>query len=172
MRITTKFGDKGKTRTCEGRIVAKCDPRIKVQSALDELVSVLGLAKTKIKNPVVKKNIRLIQKDLFRIAASISAGEKKSDASEIKDSDIKALERLGDRIESRMRLPKTFIVPGVNERSAVLHIARAVARRTECCLSELSAKLKVNACIPAYLNRLSDLLFVLAVYEEGKSDTI
>jgi len=172
MRITTKFGDGGKTRICGGKVVSKCDPRIKAQGALDELISLLGLAKAKSKDAAIKKKIGLIQRDLFRITACISSGgvPRRSKGLAIRDHDVMMLERFGDSIEGRIRIPKAFVIPGVNERSAVLHVARAVARRAECCVVDLKKKFKINTCILAYLNRLSDLLFILAVYEEGKSD--
>lgn len=172
MRITTKSGDGGNTRLRSGKVVSKCDPRIKAQGALDELISLLGLAKSKIKDPAVKKKIRLIQGDLFRITASISSGGKGVVRSAIKDHDVRMLEHFGDAIERRIRIPKAFVIPGVNERSAVLHVARAVARRAECCVVELKRKFKIDTCILAYLNRLSDLLFILAVHEEGKPDLL
>lgn len=172
MRITTKLGDAGRTRLCGGKAVAKCDPRIKAQGALDELISFLGLAKTKIKDPAVKKKIRLIQIDLFRITASISSGGKGVVGSAIGDHDIRMLERFGDAIERRARMPKAFVIPGVNEPSAALHVARAVSRRAECCVAELKRKFKIDACILAYLNRLSDLLFILAIREEGRPDPL
>jgi len=172
MRITTRFGDAGKTRLCGGKAVAKCDPRIKTQGALDELISFLGLAKTKIKDPAVKKKIRLIQIDLFRITALISSGGRAAKGLAIGDRDIRMLEHFGDMIERRVRMPKAFIIPGVNEPSAVLHVARAVSRRAECCVTELKRKFKIDACILAYLNRLSDLLFILAIYEEGRPDPL
>ena len=172
MRITTRSGDRGMTRLCGGRPVSKCDLSIKAQGAIDELISFLGLAKAKIRQPLVKKKIGLIQRDLFRIIGSISSGVRKASASSIKDCDVKMLEQFGDVIESRGLLPSGFVVPGVNERSAILHVARAVARRAECCVVELSRRSKIDPFILAYLNRLSDLLFILAVLEEGESDPL
>lgn len=172
MRITTRLGDGGRTRLCGGKAVAKCDPRIKAQGTLDELISFLGLVKTKIKDPAVKRKIRLIQIDLFKITASISSGGKAAKGLSIGDRDIKMLERFGDMVERRVRTPKAFVIPGVNEPSAALHVARAISRRAECCITELKRKFKIDACILAYLNRLSDLLFILAVYEEGRSDRL
>ncbi|MDD5073422.1 MAG: cob(I)yrinic acid a,c-diamide adenosyltransferase [Candidatus Omnitrophica bacterium] len=172
MRITTRSGDGGKTRLCGGKAVSKCDLRIKAQGAIDELISFLGLAKVKVKEPLVKKKIGLIQRDLFRIAGCISAGGRKASVFSIKDCDIKILEGFGDMMEGRGPVPSAFVVPGVNEPSAVLHVARAVARRAECCIVELSGRSKVDRCILAYLNRLSDLLFILAINEEGRPERI
>ena len=98
MRITTKRGDGGKTQTCKGKFVPKCDLKIRSCGALDEAISFLGLAKAKTKDTAARKTIDSVQKDLL--------------------------------------------------------------------------KKKINPCILAYLNRLSDLLFIMAVYEEGKSQPL
>ncbi|MFA5338637.1 MAG: cob(I)yrinic acid a,c-diamide adenosyltransferase [Candidatus Omnitrophota bacterium] len=172
MRITTKHGDRGRTRLCGGRSVLKCDPSIKAQGAIDELISFLGLAKAKIKDKSEKKKIGLMQKDLFRIIGCISAGGRKAAVPAIKDCDVRMLEEFGDLMEGRGPMPCGFVIPGVNEVSAVLHVARTVARRAECCVVELGRRSKIDPCILAYLNRLSDLLFVLAVREEGRSDLL
>ena len=172
MRITTRSGDGGRTRLCGGRAVSKCDPSIKAQGAIDELISFLGLAKAKIKDRSVKKKIGLIQRDLFRIIGCISSGGRKAAVSAVKDCDVRMLEGFGDLMEGRGLTPSGFVIPGVNEPSAVLHVARTVARRAECCVVELGGRSKIDPCILAYLNRLSDLLFILAVREEGRSDLL
>ena len=171
MKITTKAGDKGRTRLCGGKPVSKCDLRIKAQGALDELISFLGLAKAKMKDAFAKKKINLVQKDLFKIIGCISSGGKVSGSS-IKDCDIKMLEEFGDVMECRGIMPSGFVVPGANEVSAILHIARTVARRAECSAVELNEKYKIDPAVLAYLNRLSDFLFVLAVLEERRSASI
>ena len=172
MRITTRSGDGGRTRLCGGKAVSKCDPSIKTQGAIDELISFLGLAKAKIKDRSVKKKIGLIQRDLFRIIGCISAGGRKASVPAVKACDVRMLEQFGDMMEGRGFIPSGFVLPGVNECSSVLHVARTVARRAECCAVELDGRSKIDPCILAYLNRLSDLLFVLAVREEGKSDPL
>ncbi|MDD4878827.1 MAG: cob(I)yrinic acid a,c-diamide adenosyltransferase [Candidatus Omnitrophica bacterium] len=172
MRITTRQGDGGRTRLCGGRAVSKCDPSIKAQGAIDELISFLGLAKVKIKDRSAKKKIGLIQRDLFSIIGCISSGGRKGAAPAVKDCDVRMLEEFGDLMEGRGLMPSGFVIPGVNEGSAVLHVARTVARRAECCVVELGRKSKIDPCILAYLNRLSDLLFVLAVREEGRPDLL
>jgi cob(I)alamin adenosyltransferase len=169
MKITTKAGDKGRTRLCGGRPVSKCDLRVKAQGALDELISFLGVAKVKTRDPAVRKKIGLIQRDLFKIIGSISSG-RGSEGFSIKGCDVRMLEQFGDAIEGRIRMPSGFIVPGVNESSALIHAARAIARRAECSVVELGGKMKIEPCVLAYLNRLSDLLFVFAVCEEGSTD--
>ena len=170
MRITTKRGDSGKTHLCGGKSVPKCDLKVRTEGALDEAISFLGLAKAKTKDTATRKTIDSIQKDLFRIVAEIARGGKGASKSvrPIKSEDVIQLENIGNIIERNTHVPFGFIVPGVNEQSAALHVARTVVRRTECLVSELNKKKKINPCILAYLNRLSDLLFIMAVYEEGK----
>lgn len=169
MRITTKKGDRGNTRLYGGRPVSKCDTRIKAQGALDELISFLGLAKAMIKDAAAKRKIDLIQRDLFKITGCISAGRKRSSRLSIEDCDIRMLEDFGDIIEGRTRMPSGFVIPGATAPSAVLHVARTVTRRAECCVVELNRRFKVDPNILVYLNRLSDLLFVLAIREERRS---
>ncbi|MFA5147781.1 MAG: cob(I)yrinic acid a,c-diamide adenosyltransferase [Candidatus Omnitrophota bacterium] len=169
MKITTRNGDKGRTKLCGGRPVSKCDLRVKTQGVLDELISFLGLAKVKVKDPSVRKKIGLIQRDLFRIIGYISSGGIRAGFS-VKDCDVRMLEQFGDAVEGKIKMPSGFIVPGVNESSAVLHVARAIARRAECSVVELGTKTDIDPCITAYINRLSDLLYVFAVCEEGGSE--
>lgn len=170
MRITTKRGDGGKTRICGGKSVPKCDLKIRTEGALDEAVSFLGLAKAKIKDTATRKMIDSIQEDLFRIMGEIASGEKAAlkFVKPVKSEDVNRIENMGNILERNTRVPPVFIVPGVNEQSAILHVARTVARRAECLVSELNKKKKINPCILAYINRLSDLLFVMAVHEERK----
>ncbi len=170
MRITTKRGDSGKTHICGGKTLLKCDLIIRTEGVLDEAISFLGLAKTKVKDAATRKTLDSVQEDLFRIMAEIAREGKRISGYKrpIKDEDVRQIENIGNIIEKKARLPSGFIVPGVNEQSAALHVARTVVRRAECLVSELNKKKKINPCILAYLNRLSDLLFVMAVYEEGK----
>jgi len=170
MRITTKRGDSGKTQTCKGKIVPKCDLNIRACGALDEAVSFLGLAKAKTGDAAARKSIDSIQKDLFRIISEISSGGKSKlkSVKPVTGEDVNQIDNIGNIMERNTRVPSGFVVPGVNEQSAVLHIARTVVRRAECVAVELNKKKKLNPCILAYLNRLSDLLFIMAVYEEGK----
>ncbi len=174
MKITTKRGDTGKTQIFGGKRIPKYDLRIEAEGALDEAISFLGFAKTKVKNSHTKKVIRSIQKDLFRIIAEI-AREKKDVLKferRIKEHDVKQLENIGDIIEKKTEIPPCFAIPGVNEESASLHIARTLVRRAERVIAALNRKKEINPQILAYLNRLSDLLYVLARQEEGKPDLL
>jgi cob(I)alamin adenosyltransferase len=174
MRITTKRGDRGRTQICKGKFVPKCDLKVRAFGALDETISFLGLAKAKTKDTATRKTIDSVQKDLFRIISEIAASDKGAlkSVKPVRNDDVTQLENIGNIMERSMHLPPGFIVPGVNEQSAVLHIARTVVRRAECLVAELNKKKKINPCILAYLNRLSDLLFIMAVYEEGRSQPL
>ncbi len=167
MRITTKRGDNGKTQICKGKSVPKYDLKVRAVGILDESISFLGLAKAKTKDTATRKTIDSIQRDLFRIISEVASGGKRKSASlkPVRGEDVNQLENIGNIMERNARVPSGFIVPGVNEQSAVLHIARTVVRRAECLVTELNKKKKLNPCILAYLNRLSDLLFIMAVYE-------
>lgn len=170
MRITTKKGDKGMTQIFGGKRVPKYDLRIEAEGALDEAISFLGFAKTKVKNSHTKNVIRAIQADLFRIVAEIAREKKDMPGLKkpIKERDVKQLENVGDILEKKTEIPNRFIIPGANEGSASLHIARTVVRRAERVVAALNKKRKTSPQILTYLNRLSDLLFVLARYEEGR----
>lgn len=174
MKITTKKGDKGTTQIYGGRRVPKYDLKIETEGILDEAISFLGLAKTKAKKTFIKKTIHTIQKDLFKIIAEIA--REKRDISKLKNRissrDVKRLEDIGDAIEKKIKMPSCFTIPGVNEGGTCLDVARTIVRRAECVVATLNKKSKINPQILAYLNRLSDLLFVLARYEEGKPDLL
>ncbi len=170
MKITTKRGDKGKTYILGGKVVQKCDLSIEAQGVLDEAIAFLGFAKTKLKNVSVRQTIASIQRDLFRIIAEIARCKKGAPKFErpVTEQDVNRLEKFGDTLDEKLKVPSCFVIPGVNERSASLHIARTVIRRAERVLAALNKKTKINPHILAYLNRLSDLLFIMALYEEGR----
>lgn len=174
MKITTKKGDKGKTQIFGGKRVPKYDLRIEAEGALDEAIAFLGLAKAKVKDAHKRKIIHSIQKDLFRIIAEVARERKDLSKFErpIKEHDVKQLENIGDIIEKKAEIPSSFTIPGVNEESSILHIARTVIRRAERAIASLNRKSRVNPQILAYLNRLSDLLYILARYEEGEPDLL
>lgn len=170
MRITTKNGDKGKTKLCGGKTMPKCDARIRFQGALDELNCFLGLAKVKREDNEIKEILGSIQEDIRRIMLEVAGSKRFSSIPQngIGKDDVQRLEEIGGGIESKLSPPFCFVVPGANESSALLHIARAVARRAECLASELNEKKGMNPCALSYLNRLSDVLFMMAVAEERR----
>jgi cob(I)alamin adenosyltransferase len=165
MGITTKTGDRGKTSLLNGKRVSKDHAAIKACAQLDELCSFLGLARCHIRRADRKKLLEGLQKDLYLICAEVSA-QKQAVGKLKRRIDGVYVKRLEDAIgdlEKGFRLKKCFILSGKNLASAVLDVARARCRSAEISIVTLKTKKWLpNAFIPIYLNRLSDLLFLLS----------
>jgi cob(I)alamin adenosyltransferase len=165
MSIVTKRGDSGLTSLLCGSRVRKDDLRIEACGALDELNSFLGLSKSLSRYRAAKKIIDTAQRDLFVIGSEIASGKfsyrlKKR----IGQENIEALESTIERLEKDYKTKRlSFIIPGENSLSAIFDIARTVARRAERRTVTLKNKGMIkNKHIIIYLNRLSDLLYLLA----------
>ncbi|MDK2885744.1 MAG: cob(I)alamin adenosyltransferase [Thermosipho sp. (in: thermotogales)] len=156
--ITTKTGDNGKTYLANGERVYKDDIRVEAYGTLDELNSYLGLIKNYLEANE-KDTIEKIQKQIFRISSELAKGEKFIEL--ISKKEIEELTLLVAEYEKNVSL-KGFVLPGSNKVSALLDIARTIARRAERRIVSLSKKEKVRKEIIAYINRLSDFLFILA----------
>jgi cob(I)alamin adenosyltransferase len=172
MSIVTKTGDKGKTDLLGGRQVSKDDLRIEVLGDLDELCSFLGLARSLVKNRQAKTIIENIQRDLFVIGSEVATearhiGKLKC---RIGQAHIHDIEKHIEQMERRMNLWQPgFCLPGKNTPAAVIDIARTIARRVERRIVTFSRRNRFkNAEVLIYLNRLSDLLFILARRLEKK----
>ena len=171
MKIYTKTGDKGETRLIGGKHVSKADPRIVAYGAVDELNSNIGLAISFLRSKQQQvlsdmADILLqVQNDLFVLGSDLAdpswpqANGKTPRTSEKMAS---ALEPIIDRFESELKPITFFILPGGSVESSLLHHSRGVARRTETAVVLLSKSELINPAIMVYLNRLSDLLFVMA----------
>ena len=172
MIITTKTGDKGLTQLACGRKVRKDDIRIYAYGTLDELCSFLGLAKGLIKNRATKRLLEAMQKDLFVIGAEIATKPKFINRlkNRLDNHYVKRLEVNINILEKRLRLKeRCFLLPGENFVSAVLDVARTVCRRLERNIVTLkNRKILKNPQVLIYLNRLSDLLYLLARAYEKK----
>lgn len=167
--ITTKKGDKGKTNLYGKKRVDKDDPRVEAFGSIDELSSYLGLLKSQEKRREVKNIIETIQKDLLFVGSEIAIGVKFKEkiAKKITKKEISKLEGLIRDFEQRVVLKKEFYLPGENFQSAVIDIARTIVRKAERRVVVLGKKeLLKNSDILIYLNRLSDLFFLLARYSE------
>lgn len=172
MSIVTKTGDKGKTSFCKGKKVYKDHLCVETCGNIDELGSYLGFAKVQLKKRKDKEIINQIQKDLFLICAEIVTDPKqiKKITKKIDKEKVKKIEELIKNLETKIKLKKDFYIPGNNLKSSSLDVARAIARRTERRVVSLSKKRPLkNPNILIYLNRLSDLLFILARLSENKS---
>lgn len=173
MKIYTKTGDKGKTSLFGGKRVWKDDLRIQSYGTVDELNSILGVAISEIKNKKLKKILSSIQHELFNLGSDLASPEYKNNKNfsipRINESNIKRLEGLIDKIDNKLSPLKNFILPGGLKGAALLHQARTVCRRAEREVISLSKIDMINSEIKIYLNRLSDLLFVLARFENFSS---
>jgi cob(I)alamin adenosyltransferase len=164
-KIYTKKGDNGRTSLFSGRRAHKNDLRVTVVGDLDELSAVLGMAR--IVNPDISEEIRSIQERLYLISAIVSAEDRPLNDIVLPWEEIHRLEAVIDRISSLLPPLKDFIFPGESEASCRLHVARAVARRAERNLTALQNPAPPDSVL-AFVNRLSDLLFVFARFADHK----
>lgn len=164
MPIYTRFGDRGETRLFDGSRVGKHDLRVSAYGDVDELNSVLGLVLAEL--PVSSDIHGLlveIQKHLMALGATLANPDTQTDAKgRVSPEWIGQLEAAIDRYETELPPLQRFILPGGGRTGAHLHLARTVCRRAERGVSELSQAASVEPVVPGYINRLSDLLFVLA----------
>lgn len=154
--IYTRGGDAGETGTATGERVAKDAALIQAQGDIDELNCLLGLLATKLE-PQYREQLLVLQHVLFDIGGEISLG-----ASTLEEVSVLQLENMIDAYNRDLSTLKEFILPGGNEAGALCHLARAVCRRAERQLVSLSRVYTVNPVTLAYINRLSDYLFVFS----------
>ncbi len=165
MKLYTKRGDDGSTDLFGGRRVSKTDPRVQAYGSVDELNCLIGLARAACPHAELSEALSQLQARLFDLGADLATphdGPARDKVDRIKEGDIQTLERMIDETTDRLPVMQYFILPGGSEVAARLHVARAVARRAErhCVwLLETAPEHRLNVI---YLNRLSDLLFVLA----------
>jgi cob(I)alamin adenosyltransferase len=171
--IVTKTGDQGETSLMYGRRVSKTDPRVDAYGCVDELNSALGLARALSQAPLVSDQILAVQKDLIVVMGELAT--TKEDAERyLKDGFHLTTATMVDRIteaivdleKDESLYPKDWVIPGGNPASAALDIARTTCRRAE---RRVAASKEVNAEILRYLNRLSDLCWILARYAENQN---
>jgi len=174
MKIYTKTGDNGETSLFGGERARKDNPRIEAYGAVDELNSMLGVALAEINNDEIKQILTQVQNDLFVLGADLASPLQKENKNfiipRIKEETIKKLETFIDSIEYKLPELKNFILPGGSKGAALLHLARTICRRSERNVVSLASKVDIGSNPVIYLNRLSDLLFVLARYENLSSN--
>jgi cob(I)alamin adenosyltransferase len=173
MRIYTRSGDDGTTGLLYGGRVSKADPAAEAYGTTDEAVAALGLARALSDQPGLQATILGIQRDLFVVGADLATNpaqrtKLKPGVSLVTEAMVEAMERRIDETVEEHPLPQEFVVPGGSPVSAALDVARTVVRRAERRAVELRASgAEVNPEALRYLNRLSDLLFVLARWQAG-----
>jgi len=166
LKIYTKKGDKGETSLFGGKRVSKDDLRIEAYGTVDELNSVIGTARSFNDNKILDSILGGIQNQLFVLGADLATPSdvKTPAAKRITARDYTSLEGIIDDFESKLRPLKSFILPGGTKGASFLHGARTVCRRAERLVVALRKKEEVSDKAVVFLNRLSDLLFVLARY--------
>jgi cob(I)alamin adenosyltransferase len=168
LKIYTKTGDKGTTSLIGGTKVSKSHLRIEAYGTVDELNSYIGLCRDLMQEENSRYVLKEIQDRLFTIGSSLACDplkEPKMKIPELKEEDVKLLEKEMDQMNEIIPPMKNFILPGGHITVSHLHIARCICRRAErCCVKLESGKEDIVPIVIKYLNRLSDYLFVLARY--------
>jgi cob(I)alamin adenosyltransferase len=176
-RIYTKTGDDGTTGLLYGGRVPKDDPATEAYGTTDEAVAVLGLARSLVDDETLAADLLTLQRELFVVGADLATnprerGKLREGVSLVTEDMVRGLEGRIDDLVAQRPLPEVFVVPGANPASAALDVARSVIRRAERQVVSLEreAMRYVNPEVRRYLNRLSDLLFVLARWQAGESE--
>jgi len=164
VKIYTKTGDEGTTGLFGGQRVTKDAARIEAYGTIDELNAVLGVVRTLGCAPHRDSELATLQRELFILGADLATplGKESSRIRRIQSDDVERLERVIDDLESQLPPLSSFILPGGCPAGAQLHIARTVCRRAERGVVHLGHEEQIGAEPLRYLNRLADLLFVLA----------
>lgn len=170
MSIVTKTGDDGTTGLWSGERVAKDSVRVEAYGTVDELSSLLGVARHLCFEDEVLYAIEDLQKTLFRVAGELASLGLPFDRP-ILDADEAAVAAKIEALEARIPL-RGFVLPGMTQGSAALDVARTVARRAERRILTLAREEEVSPSLRRYMNRLSDYLFMLARAEEAATGKI
>ncbi|NKB89035.1 MAG: cob(I)yrinic acid a,c-diamide adenosyltransferase [Acidobacteria bacterium] len=176
-RLYTRDGDDGETRLADGTRVAKDSPRVVAYGAVDELNSVLGVALTHDLDARVAGAVQRIQNELFDLGGDLATPRESDPGFEVPrldDASVTHLEPLIDELNSATGPLENFILPGGAPGAATLQVARTVCRRAERHAVTLAREADTGVAV-AYLNRLSDLLFAMARYEnqcKGESEPL
>jgi len=166
MKIYTKTGDKGTTSLIYGQRVTKNDPRVEAYGTCDETNSMIGLALSHLnkesfqEKEIINQFFHKIQTNLFHVGAELATPKGKEVKWSLQSSDIEEMEQQIDEWSAVLPALTNFILPGGHPSGAAFHVARTTARRAERIVVTLGEE--VNPLVLAYLNRLSDLLFVTA----------
>jgi cob(I)alamin adenosyltransferase len=173
MTIYTRRGDTGETALARGKRVKKDALRVEAYGEVDELNSVLGWALAVVEDEELREPLSSVQEDLFAIQAQLA--DPAYDAAKAKEKTrltagrIERFEKSIDRCMGEVGRLKSFVIPGGSPASAALHVARAVCRRAERRVVALAQRETVPESAVQYLNRLSDLLFALALVAHKRS---
>lgn len=175
-RIYTGTGDGGTTGRLHGGRVSKADPAVEAYGTIDETVAALGLARALSRDPASEAELLALERELFVVGADLAANpaerrKLERGVSLVTPEMVTRLERKIDELVAANPLPRAFVAPGADPVSAALDVARTIVRRAERRAVQLrDGGGKVNDEVLRYLNRLSDLLFVMARSRAGGAE--
>jgi len=174
MKIYTKTGDKGETGLFGGERVSKDSLRISAYGTIDELNSFIGYTITEVRDKSVKENLSKIQNYLFIVGSDLATPETekttKLNIQRTPELFYKEIEKMIDEYDAQLEELRNFILPGGSKGAALLHICRTVCRRAEREVVALKKSMTIGDNIIIFLNRLSDLFFVLSRFENKVSN--
>lgn len=171
MKIYTKTGDTGETGLLGGDRVAKTDCRMHAVGCLDELNAAIGLIVSAGPEQEVRMKLEQVQSTLFSIGAQLADVRKNKPTAKPLQEVIQAMEKYIDELDAVLPPLTNFILPGGTIAASHTHLARAISRRTERVIIALHTQYPLSPDILIYLNRLSDLLFMIARYENFRTQT-
>ena len=161
-RIYTRGGDAGETSLGDGSRVSKLDPRIAAYGTVDELNSALGVALAGELPDAIRPVLVRVQNELFDLGADLSVPLRVEGRLRVEQELVDRLEADCDRFNAGLPELRSFVLPGGSTAAAALHVARTVCRRAERDVIQASQTVELGPLVAVYLNRLSDLLFILA----------
>ncbi len=176
--IYTRTGDDGTTSLNGGTRVSKTDVRVEAYGSVDELNAQLGLLATYLETEADRGVLRKVQNDLFAVGAYLATESGRAEERRMQGvsaADVAWLEQAIDEAEDGLPAWRGFVIPGGSRGAAVCHVCRTVCRRAERRILELAKRVKVRSEVCAYVNRLSDYLFVLSrklLFIAGKDEII
>lgn len=172
-KVYTKTGDKGNTTLYGGSPISKGSPRVRTYGAVDEANVAIGIAKVELSEPLFRDLLEIIQLRLFEVAAEIASDEegRKKLTNNVQEADVVFLEKVIDELTKDLDEKPYFMIPGKSRASAALHGARVAVRRAERELTDLGQEEPPREPVRQYLNRLSDLLYILSRYVDEKEPT-
>jgi len=161
-RIYTRGGDAGETSLGDGSRVSKLDPRIVAYGTVDELNSTLGVVLAGDVPSKLREVLERVQNELFDLGADLSVPVAVDGRLRVEQALIDRLEADCDRLNADLPELRSFVLPGGTAVAAAIHVARTICRRAEQEAIDAAASIEINPLVVVYLNRLSDLLFILA----------
>ena len=171
MKIYTRGGDTGETSLFGGERVRKSAPRVSAYGEVDELNSVVGVARAETAHADLRAKLETIQSSLFDLGGELaSPGAARAKAGpRVGEADVAELEGWIDALEAELEPLRNFVLPGGSRAASLLHLARTVCRRAERAVIALAECEEIEGLLIRYLNRLSDLLFVMARVENRRA---